>query len=102
MHPAQAEGTAAQTDGTTAPSEGTTAPAENAAIPTENAAIPAESQPASAEGGPAEAVQAAQPGGSWTPVDDQPAPVPLAAAQQAPTEQIRPADLPPPQDSPRP
>jgi len=84
---AQTESTAAQVDGTPAPAE--------------NAATPAEIPPVSAEGAQAEAtqVQAAQPEGSWTPADDQP--VPLAAAQQAPTEQIRPADLPPPQGSPR-
>lgn len=86
-----------------AQTESTAAQAEGAPAPAENAAIPAESQPASAEGAPAEAVQtqAAQPEGSWTPVEDQPVPVPLAAAQQAPTEQIKPADLPPPQDPPR-
>ncbi|RSM59375.1 hypothetical protein DMB66_28095 [Actinoplanes sp. ATCC 53533] len=93
----------AQTDNTAAQAENTAAQAEGALVPAENAAIPAGSQPISAEGIPAEAVQsqAAQPEGSWTPVEDQPAPVPLAAAQQAPTEQIRPADLPPPQDPPR-
>ena len=89
MLPAQTESTATQ--------------AEAAPASAEDATAPAECQLASTGGAQAEAtpLPTAQPEGSWTPAADQPAPVPLAAAQQAPTEQIRPADLSPLQDPPR-